>query len=129
AAALAYLAWSTLLQIGRQPRQRDYALLGAVLALAYFARTPMFVVGCVILLFLAIRRPAAAGWTGLLVASLVFVLLTAPFVAAISRARGHLTIGDNGKLNHAWLANPGGYIIPNRHWQGGPTGYGAPRHA
>ena len=39
-----------------------------------------------------------------------------------------MTIGDNGLLNHAWLANPGSYIIPNRHWQGGPPGYGVPLH-
>src|SRR4029453_19626930 len=39
---------------------------------------------------------------------------------------GHLTIGDNGWLNHAWVANPGRYVIPDTNWQGGPDQYGTP---
>jgi hypothetical protein len=126
-AALAYLAWGILLRLERQQRLRDYALLGLALAAAYYARTPMFVVGLA-MLALAWLRGTRAERRGFVVAALVFLLLTSPFIAAISRARGHLTIGDNARLNHAWLANPGEYIIPNRHWQGGPAGYGTPLH-
>jgi uncharacterized membrane protein len=51
-----------------------------------------------------------------------------PFVVAVSGAREHATIGDNGKLNHLWFSNPGFLVIPNRYWQGGPPGYGVPVH-
>jgi hypothetical protein len=46
----------------------------------------------------------------------------------MSAARGHLTIGDNGKLNHVWLTNPGSYAVPDTLWLGGPPGLGAPVH-
>jgi hypothetical protein len=129
AAALSYLAWGLLLRLERRQRIGDYLLVGFVLAFSYFARTPMFAVGGALLAlgWLGARR-ARERARGYLLAALVFALLTAPFIAAISHARGHLTIGDNARLNHAWLASPGSYIIPNRHWQGGPAGYGVPLH-
>jgi hypothetical protein len=100
-------------------------VLGVALALAYFARTPMLVVGWVIVLLLALHERR---WCRAAVTAIVFASLTAPFVSAISLAKHRFTIGDNGKLNHAWLANPGRYVIPDTHWQGGPAGYGVPRH-
>ncbi len=127
-AALCYLAWGLLLRLEQRERRSDYALLGAVLALGYFARTPMFIVGWVMLLAVWYQGRTLARRRGVAVAALVLLVLTSPFIAAVSLARGHLTIGDNGKLNHAWLTNPGDYIIPDTHWQGGPPGYGHPRH-
>jgi hypothetical protein len=128
ATALAYCAWALVIRLEWRARRVDYMLLGAVLALSYFARTPMFVIAVVLLVMTAWRANTMEQRRGVLAAAVVFLALTLPFVAAISRARGHLTIGDNGALNHAWLANPGSYRIPNRHWQGGPPGYGDPTH-
>ena len=126
--ALTYCAWALVLRLERHARRMDYLLLGVVLALAYFARTPMFVIAIVLLLMAAWRSRTIAQRRGVFAAAVIFLVLTLPFVAAISLARDHLTIGDNGALNHAWLANPGSYRIPNRHWQGGPPGYGVPAH-
>ena len=127
-AAIAYGAWALLLRTEHAERRIHYLLLGVVLALGYFARTPMFVIGCAVLLLLGLQGATLSRRRGAIAAGVVFLVLTAPFIGAISRARHHLTIGDNGLLNHAWLANPGSYIIPNRHWQGGPPGYGFPKH-
>jgi hypothetical protein len=85
----------------------------------------MYIVGCVLIALLATARDRRRG---AVVAGVVFLVITSPFVVSISRARGHWTIGDNAKLNHVWLSNPGGYQIPNRHWQGGPPGFGNPKH-
>lgn len=128
-AALTYGALGLLLRAEQRGRWFHYPLLGTVLALSYFARTPMFIFATVMLLLAGVHRATPARRRGVVVAGVVFVAVTAPFIVSISRARGHLTIGDNGKLNYAWLVDPGSYIIPNRHWQGEPSGYGYPKHA
>ncbi len=128
AAGLAYIGWGLLFRLEEREGPAHYLLLGLVLALSYFARTPMFIVACVILVLVAQRRSSVARRRGAIAAALVFVALTTPFILSISLARGHVTVGDNGALNHVWLASPGGYIVPNRHWQGGPPGNGHPRH-
>jgi hypothetical protein len=89
----------------------------------------MFVVGAFIVLWCGnLRSSSSAHLRGALATAAVFLVLTAPYIEWISRARGHLTIGDNGWLNHAWLANPGRYVIPDTNWQGGPDQYGTPVH-
>jgi hypothetical protein len=126
--AIAYAAWGLLLRLDAE-RRFQYSLLGGVLALGYFSRTPMFAVAAVILVLAAWQEASAVRRRGVMTAAFVFLAVTAPFITAISYVRGHPTVGDNARLNHAWLANPGSYIIPNRHWQGGPAGHGSPRHA
>jgi hypothetical protein len=123
AAALTYLAWGLILRLEQRERQVDYLLLGLVLALAYYSRTPMLIVGAVLLAFLALEQPTVVRRRGAATAFVVLIVLTLPFIGSLSIARGHLTIGDNAKLNHAWGVNPGSHIIPDRHWQGGPAGY------
>jgi hypothetical protein len=128
AAALNYLAWGVLFRLRSGRRTAHHVLLGVVLALGYYARTPGFIVAVVMLVMLGVHRSTPRLRRAAVTAGLVFVVLTTPFIAALSHARHHVTIGDNGILNHAWLTSPGSYIIPNRHWQGGPPGYGAPKH-
>ncbi len=127
-AALAYLSWGLFFRLQVRERPRDYWTLGAALALGYYARTPMLVVGAAFLVSMALQSERAGRRTGVVTAASVLLLLTLPFIMALSLSRGRLTIGDNARLNHAWLANPGRYVIPDTNWQGGPTGYGTPRH-
>jgi hypothetical protein len=126
-AALTYLAWGLLYRLRARPRLITSVLLGATLALAYYTRTPMLAVGIVVLGALAAQR-GAGGRRSALAGAFVLGVLTLPFVVSLSLAHGHPTIGDNGALNHAWLANPGSYVIPDTNWQGGPEGFGVPRH-
>jgi hypothetical protein len=59
-------------------------------------------------------------------ALVVFLAVSAPFVVALSHAKGRLTIGDTGRLNYAWHVNG---TTPFIHWQGDPTGVsGTPAH-
>src|SRR5262245_60152690 len=131
-ATLCYAAWGLLIRVRRRElphRYREDVLLGLVLALAYFARTPMFVVGTFIVLWCGnLRSSSSAHLRGALATAAIFLVLTAPYIECISRARGHLTLGDNGWLNHAWLWNPVHYVIPDTNWQGGPDQYGTPVH-
>ncbi len=54
-------------------------------------------------LFAAPERRRAAPRVALALA--VFLAVASPFVLALSRARGHLTLGEAGKLNYIWYAN------------------------
>jgi hypothetical protein len=128
ASALAFCAWAMLFQLEQRGGLARYAALGLTLALGYYARTAMFLVAVVMLALEALREKQSRNLRGVAMAALVFAAATSPFVAAISLARGHLTIGDNAKLNHIWLADPPPNVVPNRHWQGGPPGNGTPRH-
>jgi hypothetical protein len=57
-------------------------------------------------------------------ALLTLLCVSGPFLFALSKAKGRLTIGDSAKLGYAWKVNK----IPQYvHWQGTP-GYGKPQH-
>lgn len=128
AAAVLYVAAGLLLRLEERPCLADRVRLGLVLAIGYYCRTVILLVGWVAAGALAWRgrrtRPAGRP----LATAAVLLVLTLPFIVTLSVARGHPTIGDNAMLNHAWLANPGNYIIPDTGWLGGPPGYGTPRH-
>jgi hypothetical protein len=130
AAALVYVAAG--LSIGRSSptwQKRQPIIIGAVLGLAYLAKTAMFPVGVVFVFMNAIhtrsRRRAAVY---LCLGYLSFAAVAGPFIAALSVQRGRFTIGETGRLNYAWMVNPTRRMIPDEHWQGGPPGYGTPVH-
>jgi hypothetical protein len=129
AAALLYGAWGLLVRFDDRRRIWPYLAFGALLALAYLSRTALAIVGGVAMVGLLALPHYRTHRRGAVLAVAAFLVLAAPLVGALSAARGRLTIGDSGKLNHFWLANPPWYTIPDRHWQGGPPGYGAPKHA
>jgi hypothetical protein len=117
--------WAAL----RLRRNRDITralLLGLMLALGYYAKAPFFPMGFVFLLCACFewpvsRRMALLGG----IALAVFLLLCAPFVTALSLAKGRLTFGDSARLNHAFFIDG---VRPFRHWQGGPPAAGTPVH-
>jgi hypothetical protein len=128
AAALSFTAWGIAPRLDEREHTVSYRWLGAVLALAYLSRTPMLFVGAALLAAMAWQAASRERRRGAALAAVVLIALSLPLIVAMSVARGHVTIGDNGKLNHAWLANPPPHVMPNRYWQGGPPGYGAPLH-
>jgi hypothetical protein len=121
--ALVFVASALLLRI-RMCRAEwlTFALFGLTLGVGYLTKTFMFPLAFVFLsagLFAYgdVRRalPRVA------LALVVFLAVSAPFVVALSRAKGRLTIGDTGRLNYAWHVNG---TTPFIHWQGEPTGGG-----
>jgi hypothetical protein len=99
--------------------------LGLPLGLGYLTKTFLFPMAFVflVLAFLTGENRRAAAWRSL-VALLIFLLVAGPYVAALSRAKGHWTVGETGRLNYAWHVNG----VPTHHWQGGPEGNGKPHH-
>lgn len=107
-----------------------FALLGLTLGLGYLSKTFMFPLAFVFLAACLFAeggaRRAQKNLPRVALALLVFLSVSAPFVYAVSRAKGRLTIGDTGRLNYAWHVNQ---VTPFIHWQGEPAGaHGIPSH-
>jgi len=126
-AALALLAAGLVvrLRMGRDG-WRTFVLLGLVLGLAYLSKSIMFPLAFVFL-FAALFAPGdlrrAAPRTG--VALLVFLLVSLPFIAAISRSHGSVTFGESGTITY--LRHVNGIAYP--HWQGETGDFGRAAHA
>jgi len=125
-AGLVYLASGTLIRIRNGANSHiTFALLGLILGIGYLAKTIMLPLAFVFLIvgMLSVGK-LRRGSLRALTALVVLLLIVIPFVAALSKAKGRFTIGDSGKLNYAWYVNG----IPDRHWQGQPSGSGVPSH-
>jgi len=125
-AALVYLAAGLVLRIRLgSTNWGTFAVLGCVLGFSYLAKTVMFPLSFV---FLGIGLLSVGNVRRALprffVALLGFLLISAPFIALLSIAKGELTFGDVGTLTYARYLNG----VPYPHWQGDPEGNGIPEH-
>lgn len=126
-AAFVYLAAGIVLHINaRSARWFNFVMLGVVLGFGYLSKTVMFPVAFV---FLGVAMFAVGnfrkGFKRTIAALLVFTVVVAPFITAISVHKGHVTIGEAGKLSYAWYISP---RVADHHWQGKPPGSGTPEH-
>jgi 4-amino-4-deoxy-L-arabinose transferase-like glycosyltransferase len=127
-AAIVYLAAALVLCIQRESKNwLNYLAIGAVLGLGYLAKTAMFPIAFVFLgvaLFSVgnLRRAILP----ILASIIVFTVICAPFLVAISTAKGHPAFGDSGKLNYAWLVTE--QVRSYRFWHGQESGSGIPKH-
>ncbi len=102
-----------------------YALLGAVLGVAYLSKSVMFPMAFVFLGAAAFASGSfRRSFAPTVVALLTFLIVAAPFVVAISMKKGSFTFGDAGKITYARYLND----LPYPHWQGGPVESGRPLH-
>ncbi len=103
-----------------------YAALGVLMGLGYLVKAPVLPVGMV---FIGAAVWCAAGSRrraiSATVALLGFAFVAAPFIAALSHAKGRLTWGDSGRLNYTWFVSGVPYF---RHWQGGPSTMDVAKH-
>jgi hypothetical protein len=122
-----YLAAGIVLRVfTQQASWLNFIMLGVVLGFGYLSKSVMFPLAFVFLavaLFSVgnIRRALPK----VLVALAIFTVIVAPFITAISTAKGRLTIGESGRLSYAWYVNP---IARDHHWQGEEPGSGTPKH-
>ena len=116
----AFVAAGLLMRIATgDQRARQFVALGATLGLGYLAKAPFLPIGVLCLAMAAVLGRKRTLWT-----CAVFAAVTAPYVWALSQAKGRFTLGDSAKLNVAWHVNG----LPNTNWQGGPAGNGRPVH-
>ncbi len=97
-------------------RRKKSVITAAVLAaLGYYAKAytfPFFMVHFPIAIWLELRRPTIRvawleGRSTWFLGMVVFLLLTMPYVAAISSKYGSFRINNAGKLNTSWFLSPG----------------------
>jgi len=80
--------------------------LGGTLALGYYAKAAMFPLALLLLFLLFLWPPSGSrGRYGVLVAAVVFLLVSAPLIFVMSSRVGHLSTGGSGSLNYAWWVN------------------------
>lgn len=135
-AALVYLASAILFRVWRTGGTWGLWLsLGVVLGLGYLAKAAMFLVAFVFLFsafFLARRanpggaKPRSFRAIGkTLLAGAIFLVIAAPWINAISRAKHRWSFGDSGKIAYAEYIDS---ATLSTHWQGMPPGTGIPLH-
>jgi hypothetical protein len=109
-AALFFLATAMLIRMRRGGNNwRLYAALGAILGVAYLAKTIMFLLAFVFLfcgIFVKNNRKRAV--LGTLLGFLVFAIISGPLVVTLSRAKGRFTFGDSGRMAYLWFVKSAG---------------------
>jgi len=130
-AGLVYVATALLLRIYmRRGDWLAFAGLGAVLGVAYLAKTAMFplsflFLACAGLLFGMARRSFSQALARSALAVAIFAMIAAPLIMTISKEKHRVTIGDSGKLAYAQFVDGASFMT---HWQGEPAGTGVPAH-
>lgn len=79
------------------------ALLGALLGLGYLAKAAVFPIGITVLATLAFMRRRHNGVRQAAIAGMVFLAISAPQIAYVSRLKGSPTFGDVGRLSYLWF--------------------------
>src|SRR5580698_3305026 len=99
-AALVFLATGLLIDLRESNRGLlRYALLGAILGVAYLTKGVMFPLFFVFLVSTAFARGELKKPDLRALATLAgFLVVSMPFVGALSHARGHFTFGETGKV-------------------------------
>jgi len=124
-AALVYLIAALLLRIRRGAGFFCYVLLGVTLGAAYLTKAAMFPLGFAFILIGFFWVPRGKRVPYLLLVTMFFLAVSAPWVAALSKRKGKFTFGDSGMLNYSALVSPGGRVI---NWEGVPPATGVPLH-
>jgi len=107
-----------------------YVLLGLTLGIGYLAKAVMFPLTFIFLLIsLIVLGNLNKAVPRIIMSLIVFLLISGPFIIAISNAKGRLTFGDAGKYNY-WLAVNNYNLNINRHWDVSiHHNSGTPKHA
>ena len=125
-AAIVFMIGSYLLELRIHESYGKFAMFGVLCGAAYLGKAIMFPLGFGFLgILLLSGRLSKKRICGVLLSALLFLTVSSPFIAALSKQKGRLTFGDSGRLNYASLVNPG---APQVHWQGQPIGSGTPKH-
>ncbi len=102
-AGFLYLGTALLLRVRMgKAGSWTFVALGSVLALGYLSKTIMFYVGILFLLIALLLPAGGRKLRGVALAAIVFVVLSSPFIVALSRAKGRITIGDAGKIVYSY---------------------------
>ncbi len=125
-AACVFVICALLMKVRRGAATRQtFAVFGVMLGLGFLSKAVMFPLAFVFLVALFLSQSASQKRiSNTLLAALLFVVVAAPLIVALSAARGRATYRDAGKLNYAWHVNG----VDSIYWTGSPAGSGQPVH-
>ena len=113
--AACFAAYASILRLERHPSVANACLLGVSLGLGVLAKSFMLPFSVLVLALVALRV-RFRGARALAIATAAWLMLTAPWVAAMSYSTGHFTLGDTGRLNYVWFVDgqqpPNGADLP-----------------
>jgi len=127
-AALVYLAMAMMLRFkAGKLKAAGAATFGILLGAGYLAKAAMLPFAILMIATMAaVALRQRRGKVLVSVTLLALVVVSVPYIAAISRNAHRLTIGDSGKFNVAWEVND---VKPRyRHWQGNANDASRPVH-
>jgi hypothetical protein len=104
--AALFAAFACLLRLHANPQDRSTSVkLGIALALGALTKSIMFPLAAVMLATLGLVARRQGGIMGASRSLAVFLVLTLPWVLAVSQSVGRLSTGETGSLNFAWYVN------------------------
>ncbi len=126
-ASAVFLIGGLLIRIRLHPEKWVLVVcLGIALGFAYLAKAVMFPLAFVFLLVLLFSfENLRKALPRVVLAGVLFLLVSAPFLLALRNAKGRWTFSETGKLAYAWLIDGTEAYI---HWRGLPPGTGVPAH-
>jgi hypothetical protein len=125
-AGIVFLIGGYLVELRVDESYGKFAMFGVLCGIAYLGKAIMFPLGFGFLgILLFSGRISKKRVTGVLLSTLLFMVVSSLYIAALSKQKGRLTFGDSGRLAYSSLVSPG---APQVHWQGEPAGSGVPRH-
>ena len=125
-ASAVYAATGMLLRIRKgDNRLAFFLVLGFILGVGYLAKAALLAFAPLMAVFsaAAIGKSREAIPRVMLVA-LGFLIVSGPWIYALSSTKGRLTFGDAGTLAYGYMVHE----VPMLHWHGGPAGSGVPAH-
>jgi hypothetical protein len=125
-AGIVFLIGGYLVELRVDESYGKFAIFGVLCGAAYLGKAIMFPLGFGFLgILLLSGRTSKKRVGGVLLSALLFMVVSSPYIAALSKQKGRLTFGDSGRLAYSSSVSPG---APQVHWQGEPAGSGVPRH-
>lgn len=113
--AACFAVFASILRLEPDATPRNGFLLGASLGLGVLAKSFMLPYSVLVLGILTVRF-RARGARALAIAAGAWLVLTAPWIAAMSYSNGGFTIGETGRLNYIWFVDgqqpPNGGELP-----------------
>jgi hypothetical protein len=122
-AAFLYLACVLFLRIAAgKATAQTFAVLGLVLGMSYLTKAIMLPVSLLILGMVSLLEKGNR--RSILLVTIPFLLVSGPYIAALSIQQGHFSLGETGKYNYAVHVDH----VARHHWQGGEGAEGVPDH-
>ena len=123
--AVVFLVAALCCRIAANSEWRYFLALGLALGLGYYAKAVMFPLALILLaLLFVLPPPGNKVRIKVMSAALVFLIVSAPLAALISKRVGHFSVGETGPINYAVYVN-GLPATPS--WIAGVNG--TPKHA